>query len=142
MGSTSRRRSSTQALCHRNAGRRRFKTPHRESLRCLHALVVFKTFGVIYNYLFKDVYLKRKPHRIWPLAEVAIPSILHLLEDKNTIFQPPLIKVPKKKKVSCKSIDRMIERRDGFGLKKIARDTDSEAFHYVMHLQTQAGGEA
>jgi hypothetical protein len=53
-----------------------------------------------------------------------------------------LIKVPKKKKVSCKSIDRMIERRDSFGLKKIARDTDSEAFQYLMRLQAQAAGEA
>ena len=103
---------------------------------------VFKTFGVIYNYFFKDDYFKRKPHRIWPLAEIAIPSILHLLENQDASFQPPLIKVPKKKKVSCKSIDRMIERRDSFGLKKIARDTDSEAFQYVMRLQAQAAGGA
>jgi len=103
---------------------------------------VFKTFGVIYNYFFKDDYFKRKPHRIWPLAEIAIPSILHLLEDQDASFQPPLIKVPKKKKVSCKSIDRMIERRDSFGLKKIARDTDSEAFQYLMRLQAQAAAKA
>ena len=96
---------------------------------------VFKTFGVTYNYFFKDDYFKRNPNRIWPLAEIAIPSILHLLEDSDTSFQPPLIKVPKNKTLPCKSIDRMIERGENFGLKKIARDTDSEAFHYVMRLQ-------
>ena len=64
------------------------------------------------------------------------------MENQDASFQPPLIKVPKKKKVSCKSIDRMIERRDSFGLKKIARDTDSEAFQYVMRLQAQAAGGA
>ena len=36
----------------------------------------------------------------------------------------------------------MIESRDSFGLKKIARDTDNEAFQYVMRLQAQAAGEA
>ena len=103
---------------------------------------VFKTFGIVYNYYFKHSFLKKNPQCIWPVTEIAIPSILHLLEDQDTSFQPPLITVPKKKKVSCESIDRMIECRDSFGLKKIARDTDSEAFHYVMHLQAQAAGEA
>ena len=103
---------------------------------------VFKTFGVIYNYFFKDDYFKRKPHRIWPLAEVAIPSILHLLEDQNASFEPPLIKVPKGKKVSCKTLDRLLESGNQYGLKKIARHTDSEAFHYLTQLQVQAAKEA
>ena len=103
---------------------------------------VFKIFGVIYNFYFKHSFLKKNSQCVWPVTEIAIPSILHLLEDQNTSFQPPLIRVPKKKNVSCKIIDRMIERRDSFGLKKIARDTDSEAFHYVMRLQAQAAGGA
>ena len=103
---------------------------------------VFKIFGVIYNFYFKHSFLKKNSQCVWPVTEIAIPSILHFLEDQDaSSFQSPLIKVPKKKEVSCKSIDRMIERRDSFGLKKIARDTDSEAFHYVMRLQAQAAGE-
>ena len=103
---------------------------------------VFKTFGVIYNYFFKDDYFKRKPHRIWPLTEVAIPSILHLLEDQNDSFEPPLIKVPKGKKVSSQTLDRLLESGNQYGLKKIARNTDSEAFHYLTQLQAQAAEEA
>lgn len=103
---------------------------------------VFKSFGVIYNAYFDTSHFEKHPQRHWPLTEVAIPTILRLLEGPDQRFRDPLIKVPKTKNVSCKSIDRMIKRRDGFGLKKIARDTDSEAFHYVMHLQAQAAGEA
>ena len=41
-----------------------------------------------------------------------------------------------------RSIDRLRRRSDSFGLKKISRDTDSEAFHHLMRLQQQAIQEA
>ena len=102
---------------------------------------VFKTFGVIYNYYFKNSFLKKNSQCVWPVTEVAIPSILHLLEDQNANFQPPLIKVPKGKKVSCKMLDRLLESSNQYGLKKIARNTDSEVFHYLTQLQAQAAEE-
>jgi hypothetical protein len=49
--------------------------------------------------------------------------------------------VPKEKEVSCKMIDQLLENNDNFGLKKIMRNSDSEAFQYVMRLQAQAAGE-
>lgn len=102
---------------------------------------VFKIFGVIYNHYFKNNYLKKNPQCVWPVTEIAIPSILHLLEGQGNSFQPPLIKVPKEKEVSCKMIDQLLENNDNFGLKKIMRNSDSEAFQYVMRLQAQAAGE-
>ena len=98
----------------------------------------FKTFGVLFNNYFNNNYFKRRPKRHWPVTEIAIPSILHLLEGPKANFQPPLIVVPEGKKVSCKNIDRLLQSDHSFGLKKIARDTDSEAFQYVMRLQKQA----
>ena len=103
---------------------------------------VFKIFGVIYYHYFKNNYLKKNPESVWPVTEIAIPSILHHLEGQNASFQPPLIEVPKDKKVPRQTIDRLLKRGDQFGLKKIARDTDSDAFHYVMRLQAQAAREA
>ena len=103
---------------------------------------VFQLFGVIFRYYFKDDYFKRKPERHWPVTEIAIPSILHFLEGQDATFSPPLIEVPKDKKVPRHMIDRLLKRGDQFGLKKIARDTNSEAFQYLMHLQAQAAGEA
>jgi len=103
---------------------------------------IFKIFGVIYNSYFKDDYFKEKPEHVWPVTEIAIPSILHLLESQENSFQLPLIKVPKVKEVSRESIDRMIQIGDHFGLKKVARDTKSEAFQHLMRLQQQAAHHA
>ena len=103
---------------------------------------VFQLFGVLYNHYFKDDYFKKKPQRVWPVTEIAIPSILHFLEGQDAVFQRPLIDVPKEKKVPRKAIDRLLQKGDQFGLKKIGRDTDSEAFQHLMHLQAQAAGEA
>ena len=103
---------------------------------------VFQLFGVIFNYYFKDDYFKRKPQRHWPVTEIAIPSILHLLEGQDASFEPPLIEVPKDKKVTRQMIDRVLKRGNQFGLKKISRDTDSEAFEYLMRLQKRAAGDA
>ena len=103
---------------------------------------VFQIFGVIFRYYFKDDYFKRKPERHWPVTEIAIPSILHFLEGQDATFSPPLIEVPKDKNVPRHMIDRLLKRGDQFGLKKIARDTNSESFQYLMHLQAQAAGEA
>ena len=103
---------------------------------------VFQLFGVIFRYYFKDDYFKRKPERHWPVTEIAIPSILHFLEGQDATFSPPLIEVPKDKKVPRQAIDRLLKKGEQFGLKKIGRDTDSEAFQHLMHLQAQAAGEA
>ena len=53
-----------------------------------------------------------------------------------------LIEVPKDKKVTRQMIDRVLKRGNQFGLKKISRDTDSEAFEYLMRLQKRAAGDA
>ena len=103
---------------------------------------VFKTFGVIYNAYFDTSYFEDNPKRHWPLTEVAIPTILRLLQGPDQRFRDPLIKVPKTNKVSVRNIERLRRRGDSFGLKKISRDTDSEAFQYLMSLQTQATEEA
>ena len=102
---------------------------------------VFQLFGVMFRYYFKDDYFKRKPERHWPVTEIAIPSILHLLEGQDAIFSPPLIEVPKDKKVPRHMIDRLLKRGDHFGLKKIARDPNSDAFQYALRLQAQAAKE-
>ena len=102
---------------------------------------VFKNFGLIYNQYFDTSYFEKNPKRHWPLTEIAIPTILRLLQGPNQRFRAPLIKVPKNNKVSPNSIDRLRRRGDSFGLKKISRDTDSEAFHYLMRLQEQAAEE-
>ena len=81
---------------------------------------VFQLFRIIFNYFFKDNYFKRKPQRHWPVIEIAIPSILHLLEGQDASFQPPLIEVPKDKKVPRQMIDRLLKKGDQFGLKKIS----------------------
>ena len=104
---------------------------------------VFKTFGVIYNAYFDTSYFEQNPKHHWPLTEIAIPTILRLLQGPDQRFRSPLINVPKNNKVTSRSIDRLRRRRsDSFGLKKISRDTDSEAFHYLMQLQEQAVQEA
>ena len=102
---------------------------------------VFKTFGVIYNQYFDTSYFEKNPKRHWPLTEIAIPTILRLLQGPNQRFRAPLIKVPNNNKVSPNSIDRLRRRGDSFGLKKISRDTDSEAFQHLMRLQAQAAKE-
>ena len=103
---------------------------------------VFKIFGVMYNHYFNNSYFEKNPKRHWPLTEVAIPSILRLIHGPEVRFCSPLIKVPKNKGVSPRSIDRLRRRGDSFGLKKISRDTDSDAFQYLMRLQAQAAEEA
>ena len=103
---------------------------------------VFKIFGAIYNQYFKNNYLKKNPQCVWPVTEIAIPSILHFLEGQDAVFQRPLIDVPKEKKVPRQAIDQLLQKGQQFGLKKIGRDTDSEAFQHLMHLQAQAAGEA
>ena len=103
---------------------------------------VFKTFGVIYNAYFDTSYFEDNPRRHWPLTEIAIPTILRLLQGPDQRFRDPLIKVPKNNKVSVRSIERLRRRGDSFGLKKISCDTDSEAFQHLMDLQAQAAEEA
>ena len=102
---------------------------------------VFQLFGILYNHYFKDNYFKKKPQRVWPVTEIAIPSILHFLEGQDAVFQRPLIEVPKEKRVTRQVIDQLLETGDQFGLKKIGRDTNCEAFHHLMHLQAQAAKE-
>ena len=103
---------------------------------------VFKSFGVIYNAYFDTSYFENNPKRHWPITEIAIPTILRLLQGPNQRFRSPLIKVPKNNTVSVRSIERLRRRGDSFGLKKISRDTDSEAFQYLLDLQAQAAEEA
>ena len=103
---------------------------------------LFKSVGVIYNAYFDTSFFEKNPKRHWPLTEVAIPTILRLLQGPDQRFRDPLIKVPKNNKVSVRSIERLRRRGDSFGLKKISRDTDSDAFQYLMGLQAQAAEEA
>jgi len=103
---------------------------------------VFKSFGVIYNAYFDTSYFEKNPKRHWPLTEIAIPTILRLLQGPDQRFRPPLIKVPKNTNVSVRSIERLRRRGDSFGLKKIPRANDNEAFQYLMRLQAEARQEA
>ena len=54
---------------------------------------------------------------------------------------PPLISAPKKKHITIRDISSALKKGTSFGLKKIARDTNSEAFQYLMQLQEQAAQE-
>ena len=40
---------------------------------------LFKSFSVMCNYYFNDVFLDKNQNAFWPIAEVAIPTILQLL---------------------------------------------------------------
>ena len=102
----------------------------------------FREFSRLPERYVKNNYLKKNPQCVWPVTEIAIPSILHFLEGQDATFSPPLIEVPKDKKVPRQVIDRLLKKGEQFGLKKIGRDTDSEAFQHLMHLQAQAAGEA
>lgn len=97
----------------------------------------FKAFGVIYNHYFDNRFFEQHPKRHWPLPEIAIPTILHLLEGAEAKFQPVLIHAPETKKIKKNIIKKSLKRGDCFGLKKIARDTNSEAFQYLNYLQSE-----
>jgi hypothetical protein len=98
----------------------------------------FKAFGVIYNHYFDNSFFEQHPKRHWPLPEIAIPTILHLLEGSKSTFQPALIRAPDTSDITTKTIDFGIKSGDYFGLKKVARNTESEAFQYLNHLQSKA----
>ena len=98
----------------------------------------FKAFGVIYNHYFHNHFFEQHPKRHWPLPEIAIPTILHLLEGSKSTFKPALIRAPDSSEITTQSIDHGIKSGDYFGLKKVARNTDSEAFQYLNHLQSKA----
>ena len=98
----------------------------------------FKILGILYNEYFNNNYFTRTSTHHWPVTEIAIPSILHFLEGQETNFQPPLIKAPQERKITRKSIDKLLKKREHFGLKKLARNTNSKAFQYAMSLQNQA----
>ena len=98
----------------------------------------FKAFGVIYNHYFDNPFFEQHPKRHWPLPEIAIPTILHLLEGSNSTFQPALIRAPDTSDITTTTIDHGINSGDYFGLKKVARNTESEAFQYLNHLQSKA----
>ena len=66
----------------------------------------FKAFGVIYNHYFDNRFFEQNPKRHWPLPEIAIPTILHLLEGSDTKFQPVLIQAPETKKITITSIKK------------------------------------
>ena len=53
-------------------------------------------------------------------------------------FRSPLIKVPNNTAISQRTIERLIRRGDSCGIKKVARDPDSDAFRYLMRLQAEA----
>ena len=80
------------------------------------------------------------PNSEWPLAEIAIPSILRLATDPSpTPFHPALISAPKTKQDHRQaSIKQALRKKSSFGMKKIARDTQSEAFTFLMDLQVKA----
>ena len=98
----------------------------------------FKTFGAIYNHYFDNRFFEQHPKRHWPLPEIAIPTILHLLEGAQSKFQPALIRAPDSKEITTKAIDYGLKSGDYYGLKKVSRDTESEAFQYLNHLQAKA----
>ncbi|MAI96800.1 MAG: hypothetical protein CMN95_08825 [Synechococcus sp. MED650] len=99
---------------------------------------VFKPFGALYNQYFDNRYFEKQPKRHWPLTEIAIPTILRLLQGPNVRFRSPLIKVPNNTAISQRTIERLIRRGDSCGIKKVARDPDSDAFRYLMRLQAEA----
>jgi hypothetical protein len=98
----------------------------------------FKAFGVIYNHYFNNRFFEKNPKRHWPLPEIAIPTILYLLEGPDAKFQPALIQAPETKKITTNSIKKRLRNGDCFGLKKVGRDTNSEAFQYLNYLQSEA----
>lgn len=103
---------------------------------------LFKLFGTMYNHYFSNKFFDRNPKKHWPLTEIAIPTILHLLAGHNNTFQAPLIRVPGAKKVICKkTIKQHLRRGDCFGLKMINRSTKNDAFLYLNRLQNDAAGK-
>ena len=103
---------------------------------------IFEKFGNIYLSNFDNTYFESTSDTQWPLTEVSIPSILRIISGDTQHFLPPLITAPKKKLITVRDITRALKKGDSFGLKKISRDTNSEAFHYLMALQAKAAKEA
>ena len=103
---------------------------------------IFEKFSNIYLSAFDNNYFESTTKTQWPLTEVTIPTILRMITGDDQHFLPPLITAPKKKLITVRDIKRAFKQGDSFGLKKIARDTDSDAFHYLMRLQAQAAEEA
>ena len=97
----------------------------------------FKNFGILFNSYFNNNYFIRSPKRHWPVTEIAIPSILHFLEGEDAIFHPPLIQVPEGKHISRQTIKQLLKKSEHFGIKKLARETNSEALQFAMRLQDQ-----
>ena len=102
---------------------------------------IFEKFSSIYLSIFDNTYFEFTNNTQWPLTEVSIPSILRMIAGENQQFRPPLITAPKNKLVTVRDITLALKKGDSFGLKKISRNTDSEAFHYLMRLQEQAAEE-
>jgi hypothetical protein len=98
----------------------------------------FKAFGVIYNHYFNNRFFEQNPKQHLPLTEIAIPTILRLLEGPDAKFQPVLIQAPATKRITTNSIKKSLQNGDYFGLKKVTRDTNSEAFQYLNYLQSEA----
>jgi hypothetical protein len=102
---------------------------------------IFEKFSKIYLSEFNDTYFESTIDTQWPLTEVSIPSILKIVMGEDYQFMPPLISAPKKKHITIRDISSALKKGTSFGLKKIARDTNSEAFQYLMQLQEQAAQE-
>lgn len=88
----------------------------------------FKAFGVIYDHHFNNLFFEQNPKQHWPLTEIAIPTILRLLEGTDAKLQPVIIQAPASKKITKNPIKKKLQNYDYFGLKKVARDTNSKAF--------------
>ena len=99
----------------------------------------FLQFSEIYLKYFNLDYIESNPGSEWPLAEIAIPSILRLAIDPSPKpFHPALISAPKTKTITVNSIKQALRKKSSYGMKKIARDTQSEAFTFLMDLQVKA----
>jgi hypothetical protein len=87
----------------------------------------FKAFGVICDHYFNNRFFEQNPTQHWPLTEIAIPTILCLLEGTDAKLQPVIIQSPATKKITTNSIKKAAKLRL-FRIKKVARDTNGEAF--------------
>ena len=102
---------------------------------------VFKPLGALFNHFFQDDYFETNASRRWPLTEIAIPTLLRLLEGSEPSFASVLIKAPKAgKPVSPGMIRKNLRRGDVFGMKMktISCTPDNKVFRLLMHLQSQA----
>ena len=102
---------------------------------------VFKPLGILFNHYFDNNYFDQYPKQRWPITEIAIPSILRLLQGPRTNFADILIKASEGKSDNpTRAIRRGLRDQDYFGLKikKASGTSDEKAFNLISRLQNKA----